>query len=104
MKLTDTQMHDFAHSIAADHPHILLNALRKNGFWLYAIHKTDIDSVIQDAPNKHHFIDTPITDDDMAYVNNHYRVEENIDYGVITSAIISDIHEYHFDKENSKNG
>lgn len=96
MDLNNTEMQEIADFTAKQSPETLLNALRKNGYFVYTINAIDIETSLDDSPKPADRMLTPITDSDILHVNKKDRdngcISEYIDHNEIVSAIATELH------------
>ncbi len=93
--MTQEEMTKTAELIAKDSPSILLKALRDNGFWLYTINTVDVEEDVNGEKL------TPITDDDISYVNINNKVADVVNYEDIMNKVILEINDYRIAKDSS---
>jgi hypothetical protein len=86
--MTNEEMQETAEYIAKESPNTLLKALRDNGFWMYAIHKTDVAEALNGSSDLSDTSMLPITDDDMHWVNEKGYIEDTVNYGDIMHEIL----------------
>lgn len=91
--------------IAKEHPRLLLDALRENGFWIYALHQSDIEDSIADSKDNSDL--SPISQDDIDYVNlvdsNRGKVSDIVDYNGVMSEIVMQIRQKRINDQENEN-
>lgn len=102
MELTKQQQKEVADSIATENPEILLQALRNNGFWMYAVSKNDVEQYIEDGEYVQDLSvkppSLPITDEDMKHVNYFDDFSKVIDYHEVMTTILNFINDKRYNE------
>lgn len=83
-----------ANLIAERNPRVLLRALRDNGFYIYSIHKSDVDEYLQEQ--RHDPIEAsvvePVTNEDLRKVNRSFHgVDDIIPHSDVMQELVREI-------------
>ena len=92
--------------LAKSRPSVLFNALRNNGYFIYSVHKDDINEHLASRNETSQRMLAPVTDDDMRELNKRdsysATVTDTISHEEIMTAIVTELNFIRHDKNEKR--